>query len=226
MIYNDYFPNVIPKDIYSKLNKDQGVNYHFRSDNIGKCAKIFDEFRKSSEKQSKAGWQRYYFKHQPKEPLQIASEYISKKYDINIDAAKKYVHYRVIGQTWNGMVTEFNIIRELEQVYHNIMFMKTDYEIDEEYFTDWEAYYMNSLVKGKVLLFGIQIKPISYQKMNHPYQLKAKQNHNIQAEAYKERFKVPHVMVYYDNGKIYEAEDLFNRINTILVYNIKVYESD
>ena len=223
MNYNDYFINVIPNDLYRKLNKDRAVNYHFRSDNVGKCAELFDSFRQDAKYAfTKKSWERYYFKNRPKQPLEIASKYIADKYDLDIIAAKKYVHYRVIGQTWNGMLIEENVIRELEQTFLNIMFVKTPYQIDEQYFTDWEAYYMNSLVKGKVLLFGIQIKPLSYEKMNSPYQMKAKENHQKQADAYKEKFKVPHIIIYYDNKQIHNKEELFLKINTILVYNIKV----
>lgn len=220
MIYNDFFLNVVPKEIYSKLNKDKSVNYHFRSDNVGKCAKIFDDFLKSGEKRSKRNWERFYFKHQSKEPLQIASNQIADKYNIDLIVAKQYVHYRVIGQTWNGMIIEENVIRELEEVFLNIMFLKTPYEIDEQYFTDWEAYSLKN--RKKSLLFGIQIKPLSYEKMNTPYQLKAKENHEQQAKAYKEKFNAPHVIVYYDDKRIHDKEELVLKINTLLLYNIKV----
>jgi hypothetical protein len=219
MTYNDYFLNVVPKDVYAKLNKDKSVNYHFRSDNVGKCAKIYDDFRKESNLRfNKKNWERYYFTQQPKEPLQRAAEHIAEKYDLDIIIAKKYVHYRVIGQTWNGMMIENNVIRELEEVFLNIWFEKAPYEIDEQYFTDWEAWN----VKLKRRLFGIQIKPLSYDKMNTTYQLKAKENHQRQADAYTEKFQVPHIVVFYDNHKIHEKEELINKINTILVYNIKV----
>lgn len=220
MNYNDYFLNVVPKEIYGKLNKDRSVNYHFRSDNVGKCAQLFEEFRKDDRfKFDKKNWERWYFANRPKEPLSIAADYIVSKYDIDLLTAKKYVHYRIIGQTWNGMMIEENVVRELEETFLNIMFLKTPYEIDEQYFTDWEAYDMKG---GKKLLFGIQIKPLSYQKMNTSYQQKAKENHQIQAEAYRKKFKVPHVIIYYDNKKIHDKEELFLKINTILVYNIKV----
>lgn len=222
MRYNfldDYFQNEVPNDIYRKINKDRQVNKYFRSDNVGKCAEIFDDFFKQGPRINRKNWEKYYFQKRDKTPLIEASEFIADKYEIDLQIAKKYVHYRVIGQTWNGMITEINIVNEMEKYFRTITFLKADYEKDEQYFTDWEAYNMQ---RGKTLLFGIQIKPISYQKMNSPYQLKAKENHNRQAEEYTKKFKVPHFVVYYEDRKIHNPQDLFNKIDTVLLFQIKV----
>ena len=209
----EFYLNPIPQTLYRKLNKDRSVNYHFKSDNVGKCAELFDKFMEVGVL-TKKNWELFYFGCQSKEPLQKAAEFISDKYNIDIVLAKKYVRFRVLGQTWNGMMTELRIIDELQDEL-NLDFRKTPYEIDEQYFTDWEAY------QGK-LLFGIQIKPISYKMMSTPYQLKAKENHNKQRDEYKARFKVPHIIIYYKDGKIYDKERVLDQINTILFYNIEI----
>jgi len=216
LFHNDYFDNEIPDNIYRKLNKDRGVNYHFRSDNVGKCSLLYDDFRRSGLKFTKKNWEKYYFKRQSKEPLIEASDYIKQKYKIDLVTAKKYVHFRVIGQTWNGMINEENIIKELEKEYLNIYFLKTEYEKDEQYFTDWEAWHR------KTLLFGIQIKPISYSKMFTPYQLKAKENHKKQSDKYSKKYGVPHIIIYYENKKIHNKQSVLDRIDTIMFY--KSYE--
>lgn len=216
---NQYYTKDIPDDIYRKINKDRQVNRHFRSDNVGRCAEIFDEFFKTTPRINQRHWEKFYFSQRGKEPLIKASEFIAEKYNIDIQIAKQYVYYRVIGQTWNGMITEINIINEMEKYFRTITFMKADYEKDEQYFTDWEAFNMQ---RGKDLLFGIQIKPISYQKMNTPYQLKAKENHEKQAKEYTQKFGVPHFVVYYENRKVYNPQDLYDRIDTMLLMKINI----
>jgi hypothetical protein len=210
-----FFKLNIPDKIYKELNRDRSLNYHFRAKNVGECSKIYDEFRLSGGGNKKQ-WKDFYFTKQPKEPLLIASNYIVDKYHISLKIAKEYVAYRVIGQTWNGMKNEELIISELQEEFKNITFKKSDYYKDQNLFVDWEAY------ENKTLLFGIQIKPLSYLKMSSPYQLKAKDNHNKQANEYKRIFKVPHIIIYYDWNKIHNPVKVFNKINTILLFQIDV----
>ena len=71
-------------------------------------------------------------------------------------------------------------------------------------------------------LIGIQIKPISYKNMNSPYQMKAKENHKAQADAYRDKYKVPHIVIYYDGDNFYDKDYVFNQINTMLALKINV----
>jgi hypothetical protein len=68
--------------------------------------------------------------------------------------------------------------------------------------------------KGSLLL-GIQVKPISYKYMSTPYQLRAKENHEIKNKSYSQQY-APYVYAYYKDGEIKEKEELINKINTIL----------
>jgi hypothetical protein len=58
--------------------------------------------------------------------------------------------------------------------------------------------------------------------MNTPYQIQAKENHKAQAEAYKDKYKVPHIVVYYDGDDFYDKDYVFNQINTMLAMKINV----
>ena len=158
MKYNfldDYYTKDIPDDIYRKINKDQQVNRHFRSDNVGRCAEMFDDFFKTTPRINKRHWEKYYFNQRGKEPLVKASEFIAEKHNVDLQIAKQYVYYRVIGQTWNGMITEINVINEMEKYFRTITFMKADYEKDclhptnyyydsfRYYYVYWESGYGN-----------------------------------------------------------------------------------
>lgn len=217
-----YYPIPIDYDLYKQLNKDRSLSYFFRSDRVGKCIQLIDDcYHKHNGILDSSDWEKYYFERMPIEPFGEATTYILKNYDVTISEAKKYVFYRVIGQTWNGLREEMNIIEELTEEFPNIHFKKAPYEIDEKYFTDYEAYMNGNL------LFGIQIKPLSYDKMMHPYQLKAKANHEFQREQYKEEFKVPHILIFYQNHFLHNKEYVINQINTISALKIKVnYESN
>ena len=210
-MHNKYrFEISLSKDEFSKLNKDKKISYLFRSSSVGKCAKIFDDYYKSTIELKPAEWYRFY---ESVMGITILKEVTNKLIELtNLSEAVcyDYVKFRVLGQTWNGMLNEINLIEELKQEFPNIDFKKADYNLDENYFTDWEAY------SNDKLFLGLQIKPITYMYMNTPYQNQAKLNHEMQRTNYKEKFKVPHFLIYYENGKLYEKQKVLNQINILL----------
>ena len=213
----EYFEYKFNKSLYSKLKKDRKLSRMFWSSNVGKCSEIFDNFfRDEIYDFNKNEWVRYYFNVVSKDILNSISDYIVDSYSCELIDAKQYVFHRVLGQTWNGMVNEMNVIKEIYSDFPNVKFVKTKHEIDENYFTDWEAYSDNKL------LFGIQIKPISYKKMSGPFQLKSKEHHNKQRDLYKREFNVPHIIIYYENNTLYDRDYVLNQINTILAMKINV----
>jgi len=213
----ELYESKIPKNLYSKLNKDAKLMRMFWSSNVGKCAKLFDDYYQSvGGNVTKNGWSNYYMSTIDKKVLNKISNYIANTYSCSESDSKEHVYFRVVGQTWNGMIKELHLISILSKEFLNVEFEKTNYELDECYFTDWEAYSFGNL------LFGIQIKPISYKNMNSPYQMKAKENHQIQANAYKEKYSVPHIVIYYDGNDFYDKDYVFNQINTILAMKINV----
>ena len=210
------FENKTPHLLYREYNKDRRLNSFFSPNNIGKCVKIFDDYFQAVKGDiNKDGWEEYCISKIRRESLLNAVDFMAAKYKIDKVDAAEYVHFRVIGQTWNGMMYEIKCINTLQEYFPNLTFRKTPFEIDDQYCTDWEAY-------SDKLLFGIQIKPESYIYMNSPYQNKAKERHQEQVEKYKEKFKVPHYFVYYADGKMIQDIDLFNKINTYLALSIQV----
>ena len=207
----------IAKDTYRKLNKDRTLNTFFRSDKVGKCVQIFDEYYHSVNGDIKSEeWEEYYLSRVDRQKLIDAVRYLESSYKMIAKTAADYVFHRVVGQTWNGMVYELRCIDTLKRFFPNLEFRKTPYDIDENYCTDWEAY-------NDKLLFGIQIKPESYNYMNSAYQNKAKERHQEQVKKYQEEFNVPHFFVYYADGKMIQDTTLFNKINTYLAMNINVH---
>lgn len=206
---SEFFKNGVPIDTYRLLNKDKELNHYFRSENVGKCVKLFDDYLSLGGKITKDGWVSHYFTVRSSDPLIEVSEFICKKYDLNLKTAKHYVYYRVIGQTWNGMINEWNVIGELSKHLESVSFKKTDYLKDEKYFTDWEGYSNDR----DELLFGVQVKPLTYYTMNSEYQLRSKENHRKQREKYCDLYKVPHFMVYYDGGILQNKYNLIEEIS-------------
>lgn len=197
-------------DVFSKLNKDKKISALFRSSQVGKCAKIFDDYYKSTIELKPAEWYLFYESVMGITILKDTANKLIELTNLSEDICFDYVKFRVLGQTWNGMLNEINLIYELKDEFPNIDFKKADYDLDENYFTDWEAY------SNDKLFLGLQIKPITYMYMNTPYQNQAKLNHERQRTNYKEKFKVPHFLIYYENGKLYEKQKIINQINILL----------
>jgi hypothetical protein len=208
---NNRFELNIDKKKFSLLNKSKKISWLFRSTNVGKCAKIFDEYYKSTLDITPSGWFLFYKSVMGIEILKEVSEKIMELEGLDIDTCFNYTKFRVLGQTWNGMLNEIDLINVLRKEFPNIEFRKTDYDLDENYFTDWELY-----SNGKLIL-GLQIKPITYMLMNTPYQMQAKLNHEEQMKRYRDKYRVPHFLIYYENNSIYEKEKVLEKINILLV---------
>lgn len=212
-----YYQNNVPLKDYSLLNKDRELNRYFSADNVGKCVELFDEFFfDTTHDFTREGWEEFYFSKMDIRKLRNIAVVINQKHSIDYETAKQYVFYRVIGQTWNGMMEEMNVIKDIQTEFPNLDFKKTPYKIDNEYFTDWEGY------SAELLTIGFQIKPFTYNLMSSPYQLRAKENHEAQRQKYMDEFKVPHMILYYKDHVLQDQERVFNTINTILAYNINV----
>lgn len=201
----------IEDSIFKKLNKDKKVSYLFRSDSVGKCAKLFDDYYKESNQLILKDWYLYYDKVIGVDVLKKVAERLKEISLLDYDICFEYVKFRVLGQTWNGMLNEIDLIEELKYSFPNIEFRKASYDLDQNFFTDWEAYTNNKL------FLGLQIKPITYQYMNTPYQNQAKANHEVQRQNYKDKFKVPHFILYYENNKLHQKQKTINTINTLLL---------
>ena len=203
----------IPLDLYRKLNKDSTLKKYFTSSSVGKCMKLIDDYYSNTDTFSQMGWENYYLTKKRADKLnEIYNELIKLLTNLSKEDIRDYIFHRVIGQTYNGFLNELNIINKLQDEFPQLDFIKATYELDEQYFTDFEAYYNGELVLGG------QIKPISYYYMNTPYQIRAKENHEAQRQKYISTFKAPHLLLFYmGDGSLYEQQKIFDKINIILV---------
>lgn len=104
------------------------------------------------------------------------------------------VKYRVMGETWNGVIMrEKNTVETLYRYLPMLSFVKVDGEADYKYGIDYEVY------QGTQLVCAIQIKPLSYEKGSSPEILKAKHANKTKNELYMNEKGVP---VHYIYSKI------------------------
>lgn len=106
-------------------------------------------------------------------------------YDLTLDDCFECVRFRVICETWNGIIIrENNTIKTMKSIFPNLVFEKVKGEIDHTYAVDFQVY------KGKNLICAVQVKPKSYLQ-NAPYIVKARQANSKKYAAYTEKFGVP-----------------------------------
>lgn len=210
------YPQPIDLYLYKEFNKDRALYSFFKPEKVGRCMQLIDDYYASVDGDiTQEGWKNYYLSKVNLQNIINACNFIREKYHVDLETATEYVYYRVIGQTWNGMLNEIVCIKHLKNHFTNLDFIKTSYHIDQDYCTDWEAFSNNKL------LFGVQIKPISYKLMNLPYQIKAKDIDKNKVFRYKEIFNVAHFFVYYSNDNFFD-DGVINQINTYLLMNIHV----
>jgi len=214
MLEDFYYQHGISNIIYKNLNKDKFINKFFAVKYVGSCMQLISDFNKESQTKTHKDWEAYYDSKIGFEELNQISLRINVQYPhLEINLVKRYVFFRVIGQTWNGYRKEFYIIENLQKEFPNCEIVKTDFEKDHEYCIDAEMYQNGNLV------LGIQIKPISYKKMNTTYQQRAKENHKAKNDKYAEDY-APYIYIYYDKDEIVDKQETINKINTIMHLNI------
>ena len=117
---------------------------------------------------------------------EILHHFINKKHpNITLNECVEAVKFRVIGETWNGIILrEHNTITTLKNELPNLNFIKKEGEFDYNYAIDYEISFNNKL------LCGIQIKPKSYT-YNTTYILKAKRTNYKKNRKYQNKYNVP-----------------------------------
>lgn len=130
----------------------------------------------------------YYFgrtKEQLNKKGLILYQEICKKYkDFTIKECEDAVRFRVIGETWNGIILrEHNTVRGLQSIFPNLTFIKKDGAFDHHYAVDYEV------LSDDQLICAIQIKPRSYLSKAE-YVLKAKNSNFHKNQQYMKEFKV------------------------------------
>lgn len=110
-------------------------------------------------------------------------ERLGNPHSITLKESIYLVKYRVIGETWNGvMFRERNTIEKLHKHFPSARFVKLEGSKDSLYAVDYEMYY------GTSLICGLQIKPDSYKKSNNPALKSSKQLNNEKNTKYKNKF--------------------------------------
>ncbi|MEZ4792445.1 MAG: MjaI family restriction endonuclease [Gelidibacter sp.] len=111
------------------------------------------------------------------------------------------VRYRVICQTWNGVIIrEKNTILTLKGKFPELDFVSTSGDFDHKYAVDYEI-----KNRGNIIC-GIQIKPKSYLG-NAPYLIKAQNANAKKNQQYKTEFGKPVFNVISKaNGDIINSE--------------------
>ncbi len=111
---------------------------------------------------------------------------IKDKYkDITLMDCQAAVRFRVICDTWNGIILrEHNTIKKLQDRIKDLSFVKKDGDFDYQYGVDYEIY------RSDRLICAIQIKPKSYL-YNNSYIEKARAANQNKNKAYTETFGKP-----------------------------------
>ena len=123
------------------------------------------------------------------------------------------VYYRVIGETWNGIIVRENNTKEYVENYFknqgvNIRLIDTFGDFDYAYGVDFEVYHQGNIK------CGLQVKPKSYKSSN-TYVDGAKNINHVKNAKYKELFNRDVVYVYAENSGLCNKESL-DSINSIL----------
>lgn len=137
-----------------------------------------------------------------KQKGQILFNAVSKNgLSLTLDECFECVRYRVICETWNGVIVrERNTIQNLQHQLPNTEFKKVSGEIDHTFAVDYELY------KNGILTSAIQIKPQSYT-WNAPYIQKARVANKHKNEEYFKKYGVRVFDVISDSrGNIINAE--------------------
>lgn len=130
-------------------------------------------------------------------------------YGLTLEECIECVRYRVICETWNGIILrENNTLSTLQKMFPLLTFVKSEGEMDHHYAVDFQVY-----KEGK-LICAIQIKPKSYMQ-NAPYIVKARNANAKKYAAYQEKFGAPVITVISSSkGQIYNDESV-QRINRL-----------
>lgn len=126
-----------------------------------------------------------------------------KTSEISLEECFECVRFRVIGETWNGVVLrEKNTVVQLQKQLPEVVFKKVLGEADHMYAVDYE------LFVNKKLVVGIQIKPASYTR-NVSYIQKAKWANQKKNQRYSTAFGVKVFTIISEiNGTILNPEEV------------------
>jgi ferredoxin-like protein FixX len=125
--------------------------------------------------------------------------------NLSVDDCFECVRFRVICETWNGVIVrEHRTIETLQHHFPDVEFKKVPGDIDHKYAVDYELY------KNGGLYAAIQIKPQSYM-WDAPYIQKARKANKWKNQEYFKMYKVLVFDIISNNkGEIQNPEVLRN----------------
>lgn len=160
------------------------------------------DFKKSNLSLPKELKELNFFYGRTKRELEERGAYMYQKIVENGNPAKitlnesiYMVEFRVMGETWNGIVArERNTVKTMEASFPSLSFKKTEGERDYKYGIDYE------LFEKEELICAVQIKPMSYKKGFSREIVKAKKANEFKNGKYKEKYNAD-VLYVYANSK-------------------------
>lgn len=127
--------------------------------------------------------------------------------DITYEECCECIRYRVICETWNGVVCrEHSTVENLKMQFPNAVFIKVPGEIDYKYAVDYEVFYNDKLI------CAIQIKPLSYFKGNAQYLFHARNANQRKNLEYTSEKQVPVFNVSSKTSGEIENTDVLTKI--------------
>ena len=210
----DLFVNTLDIGKFESTNEIWNSLYLNNPENVGKVSELILEkhFDRKEE------WEEYYYIHgRSKEYLANVGKnlYDAVKPNLTLEECVECVRFRVICQTWNGIIErEPNTIKTLDITFRNkFIFKKTTFDFDFNYAVDYEMYYKDNLI------CGIQIKPHSYETSDSPAVAKARWSNKNKNIEYTLKFHVPvFTITSKSNGEILSHNELMNLHKLIMQY--------
>jgi len=183
----DLFINTVDPDKFRATNMPWNVMRLNARSNVGILTKLINE----KEFENKEEWEEYYYEHgRSKEYLAGVGKRlydgVKSTVDISLDECIECVRFRVICETWNGVIIrERNVIKKLTELFGDTFtFKKTEGDFDVDYAIDYETFH------NAALIVGIQIKPTSYDTSDEDFVRDARKINFFKNLDYEEKFGV------------------------------------
>ena len=210
-------PQSITNEEYRYLNSIRGLSKYFNSKKVGSCMLFGKSFFDTNSDVSYNNFFNKYMSYSKSEGLptfkELAEDILSNKVvDIDKDKLVDYIEYRVISQTYNGIINEFILMDELNKIYSPEF--KCEFSSDES-----DKKYAIDLIlrntKTQEPIIAVQVKPYSFLVGTNPSLMRDK--HRIE-EKHKQFFNLTNtpVMFYY-YGKEDSLEEFFDRLSVIFL---------
>lgn len=185
-----------------EMAKEQNITL---SSNTPQAKNLNGNYGRTEEELKEKGKQMYESLQKQGNPLQIT-----------LSECIYMVKYRVMGETWNGVIMrEKNTLKTLQKHFPQCTFKKVDGVTDFHYGIDFEMYLQGTL------LSAIQVKPLSYQKGFSQEIQKAKKANERKNKEYLRDFGKPVYYVYSTNKGDILNQEILNELYSVITPQAK-----